>query len=96
MGKYLGWGKLKDNGKVWQPCAETKSKQQSVPQARRAPRLTIPNERLYRDLATVNTPTDATEKVSKPHRQLIVDEETGIQNSTFHQNKDTVLDDISA
>ena len=64
--KHLGWNKLKDSVVIYQPCAEAKAKQKLVPQAREAPRLTIPNKRLYHDLATVKAPAHVTEKVRKP------------------------------
>ena len=64
---HLGWDPLKNSGKVWQSCATAKAKQKAVPQARREPKSTIPNERIYHDLATVKTPADVVEKVSKPN-----------------------------
>ena len=82
--KHLGWSKLKDSGKICQPCAEVKAKQKLVPQARRAPRLTILKERLYHELAAVQAPADVVEKVSKPNWQIIVDEATGMKFSSFH------------
>ena len=93
--KHLGWGQLKNSGKIYQPCAKAKAKQKSVPQSRRAPRSTIPNERIYHDLATVKAPADVAEKVSKPNWHLIVDKETDMKFTTFHKNKDDILDNAS-
>ena len=62
----------------------------------RAPRLIIPNKRMYHNLATVKAPADVAEKVSKHNWQLIVDKATGLKISTFHNNKDDILDNTSA
>ena len=50
--------------------------------------MTIPNERVYHNLATVKAPIDVTEKVSKPVWQLFVNEATGLKFLTFHKAKD--------
>ena len=92
--KHLGWGKPNDNNEVCQPCAEVKAKQKLVPQATIAPRLTIPNKRLYHDMAMVKTPAEVAEKVSKPNWQLIVDEALGIKLLLFHKNTGDVLDSM--
>ena len=76
--KHLGWGKIKDSGVICQPCAKAKAKQKSVLQSRKTPRLTIPNKRMYHNLAMVKAPAVVAEKVNKPNWQLIVDEATGI------------------
>ena len=64
---HFGWGQLKNNGKIGQAYAKTKAKQKSTPQSRRETKLTIPNERMYHDLATVKAPADIAEKVLKPN-----------------------------
>ena len=94
--KHLGWGKLKYYVKTHQPCAEANAKQKLVPQSRRAPRLTIPNERLYHNFAMVKAPADVAEKISKPNWQLIIGKATCMKFTTFHKNKDTILDNTSA
>ena len=94
--KHLGWVKLKNSGNVCQSCAEAKAKQKVVPQSRKEPKLTIPNERVYHDLATVKAPADVVEKVLKPNWQLFIDEATGMKFSTFHKIKDDILEDTSA
>ena len=63
--KHLGWDHLKNSGKVCQSCAEANANQKSVPQARREPKSTIPNERMYLDLSTVKAPADVAEKALK-------------------------------
>ena len=67
-----------------------------MPQSRKEPKSTIPNERVYHDLAPVKTPSDVVEKVSKPVWQIFVDETTGIKFSTFHNAKDEILVDSTA
>ena len=51
---------------------------------------------MYHHLATVKAPTDVAEKVSKPNWQIIVEEATGVNFTTFCKNKDDILDNISA
>ena len=67
-----------------------------MPQSRRVPRSTIPNKRLYHNLATIKAPVDIAEKLSKPNWQLVVDKATGMKCSAFHKNKDDIPDDTSA
>ena len=75
--KHLGWGQLRNCGKVCQSYAKAKAKQKAVPQSRKEKRLAIPNKRIYHNLATVKAPSDVAEKVSKPVWQLFVDEARG-------------------
>ena len=56
----------------------------------------IPNERWYLNLVTTKAPADVAEKINKSNWQLIVDEATGMKFSTFHKNKDDILDNTSA
>ena len=47
-------------------------------------------------MATSKAPTNIAETVNTPKWQLAVDEATSVRFSTFHKNKDNILDDISA
>ena len=85
-----------NSGKICQSCAKAKAKQKSVPHSRRAPRLTIPNKRMYHNLATVKAPVDGAEKSPKPNRQLTVNKATGIKFTTFHKSKNDICNDTSA
>ena len=96
MAKHLGWGQLKNSGKICQSCAEAKVKQKAVSHTRREPKSIIPNTRMYHDLATVKAPADVAEKLLKPNWQPFVNEATGMKVSSFRKNKDGILEDTSA
>ena len=51
---------------------------------------------LYHYLSTVKAPAAVAEKVSNHNWQLIVDEAAGMKFTTFHKNKDDILDNTSA
>ena len=56
----------------------------------------IPKKRLYHNLITVKAPVDTVEKVNTHNWQSVVDEATGMKFSTFHKNKDDILDNTRA
>ena len=58
--------------------------------------MTIPNERLYCDLATVKAPADVAEKLNKLNWQFIMDEVTDMKLLLCQKNMNDILDGTNA
>ena len=63
------------------------AKQKNVPKKTEGKKATKPNEGLFQDLATIKPPKSLDVTVTKPHWQLIVDERTNIEFSSYHETK---------
>ena len=87
----LGWVVTGDEN---DPCiyfTTAKAKQNTLDRTRNS-KARESNERIGIDISTIKSPRKSEIIVSKPNWLMVVDEMSGVKISSFHKNKDDIID----